>query len=1283
MADRYWRGTTSTDWSNTNNWSNTSGGSTGFSAPSSADNVFFDANGNNPCTLTSVSNSCLSFVMSNGYTSTFNHNTRTLNVTGTILTLSSAMTYTATTGVFNFSQGATITLNGNTVNNIDIGLFGGTTTITFVGTNNIVNFTRSGNAASTIFSGGTVNISGNLVVGGQNSGTTLFRYVGGTGTWSGTGVLPTLEIVSGTLTLSGTVGCPSILTYLGGTINTSGSTLSIQGNTTLNTSGINWLNVSFTSFVPATATLTLLSNFNVTGNVNCNSTNGILNIVNSGGSWTSIGGVLSNSVVFTLNLANPITCNGLTSSVQQFTINNHSVTNTGNLTVGSGLVGTSKVILSGTGTWSGASLINMDMDINTAGTITLSGASVIFGQQGSGVNPRFNYITGTIVQGSTIFRMEEGRYDMAGVTWSNLLTGTNGTIVTLLANINCVNFTPTSGCTLNGAFNFNVNGNLTPSGNPIQGTATIRMVGTGTLSGTGNIFTNLVFNTAGTITLSGTINYRNSTFTHTSGTVNAETSTLTLGQATNFVINSTGFALNNLNPSTFNVTFSGTNGCTINNFSAGVITAGVTHTFQSLNTYNIATLQVAATISSPATIRSSTPTSQAILTLTNASNNYMLNVTDINSGLGAAGFTSGGILTNATNWTTAAAALYYIGNTNYSGTNLWSGASGGSPITAITAPASSDPVIFDTNSGNCIMNVAGVAGSVNFTNYTNTITFSNSLSVSGNITLGSGMTFAGVARLIYADATNSTLTSNGKEVGVEFEFACTANHTITFADNWTFGENLILQSNQSATVMIYNGNNLLCKKSLLTNNSGGRDLYGTTKIQMIGSGDIGTVIANLNVGLDLEINTVGSYTIRNLTWGYLGGRTLKYTTGTVTHAIGTTLFLSINLNATNTLDLNGIDFQTITITGGSTNVYNLSSNLKCATLSNSGTPFTVNGNTIYVTSYSCTANAQTGTSLIYFNGWNGDGTFASGNFQLSATIDTPNTLTITDVTAQGGASITHIQGNIVHTGTLTLATYTLSFLPNIILNIIFLNTANATTTIQSDITCRVFSLGNVNVTLAGVGYTLYILNEYRGITSNSTYTNTAKISFIGSGIIAMIFGAGTTVGEFEINTSGVVTLVGQLAFSGTFRHVKGTVISKGSQVILRTGATVLGASRMNLDNVFIVGGSTITMDEFFSGTPQVPTKVVSSNNVNYTINFTDGFEKLAKNVRVSRCTIGKRGQLLLLSKGGFGVNNLGIRYYNQSPNGVATDTQKFVNNNLAGMPALRAVNMLVGDPVFT
>ena len=47
MADRYWVGGTGT-WSSTNtaNWSDSSGGGTGASVPTAADNVFFDANSN-------------------------------------------------------------------------------------------------------------------------------------------------------------------------------------------------------------------------------------------------------------------------------------------------------------------------------------------------------------------------------------------------------------------------------------------------------------------------------------------------------------------------------------------------------------------------------------------------------------------------------------------------------------------------------------------------------------------------------------------------------------------------------------------------------------------------------------------------------------------------------------------------------------------------------------------------------------------------------------------------------------------------------------------------------------------------------------------------------------------------------------------------------------------------------------------------------------------------------------------------------------------------------------
>ncbi len=1302
MAARYWVNGGTGNWSSTTNWSSSSGGPSGASVPGAADDVYFDNLGNS----NSSANSnfiVLSINVSSGYTSTLTINTNfTLTVTVNI-TLGASMSI-AGAGflVLGRQTNASITSNGVVIPNFRITHQSTGTPLTFT-LNDVITCSgnldigNGNNSQNCTINGNSISARGNISILGNNSslsrtnGTTVLN-INGTGNQtliSNTGVLhldTNIDKASGILTIGNVsnllfrFGGNKTLTYIAGSVTVYTNTfLDIYESAILNTAGISWENIR-----PQTSgTITFTSAFTLVKDWDNNATQ----VLSGAGFFTTIGGTfIGRGSPNSLTLCNNLTSNGIT-TLNSTTLNGFTINNTGNLTVGNGLVGTSKVILSGTGTWSGNGSVRCDLTFDTAGTITVSG-TVTYGTQNSTAG-NLTYTSGTIISSSGTLSIIGGTWDTSGMIWSNLFCNSNNTFINLVSDINCVNlqinnvtFTPSGGN------NINISGDLNLSNQSTVGlqssTTNYKMVGTGTISANhtiGRIAAPLVFNTLGTITLSGTIGYSNSTFTHTSGTVNAGTSTLTLGQATNFVINNTGFALNNLNPSTFNVTFSGTNGCTINNFSAGVVTAGVTHTFQSLNTYNIATLQVIGTIGSPATIRSSTPSSQAILTLTNASYNYVLNVTDIDSGLGAAGFTSGGILTNATNWTTAAAALYYIGSTNYSGTNLWSVTSGGSPITAITAPTSSDPVIFDTNSGNCIMNVAGVAGSVNFTNYTNTITFSNSLSISGNITLGSGMTFAGAGSLSYVGTTNSTLTSNAKEVGVPFSFNPSINHTITFADDWTFGEDVELQIN-GTPFMSYNGLNLFFKKSLLTNNSSTRFVTGTVKLNLIGSGVFGANTSLMCfVGLNTDINTSGSYLIKNLRFGNGGGKTFNYYSGTITVELNSTLTLTSEPSSTLTLNLNGIDFENIVEQNSEFGTFTLVSNLKCKSFTYNS-KIAINGNNFYITSLSSTSNYVVGSTIIYFNGWAGDGSFNALEVRSSFIIDTPNTLTIGNVTITNGGSITHIQGNILHTGTLTSSTATFNFLPNVILNIISL-TANATTTIQSDITCRVFIPFNGNLTLSGVGYTLYILNEYRGFGGNFTHTNTAKISFIGSGIISMIFGAGTTLGEFEINTNGVVNLVGNLSFSGTFRYVKGTVISKGSLVTLRTGATVLGASRMNLDNVSIVGGGTITMDEFFSGTPQVPTKVVSTTTANYTINFTDGFEKLAKNVRVSRCIIGKRGQLLLLSKGGFGVNNIGIRYYNQLPNGVSTDTQKFVNNNLAGMPALRAVNMLVGDPVFT
>jgi len=121
MADRYWVGGTGS-WSSTNtaNWSDTSGGSGGFSVPTAADNVFFDANSN-------VGTGAFTVTMANtprvcnDFTASGLDGTMTLAGTSVGLTVSGSLTFQATnftrtyTGTTTFNAtttGKTVTTNG-------------------------------------------------------------------------------------------------------------------------------------------------------------------------------------------------------------------------------------------------------------------------------------------------------------------------------------------------------------------------------------------------------------------------------------------------------------------------------------------------------------------------------------------------------------------------------------------------------------------------------------------------------------------------------------------------------------------------------------------------------------------------------------------------------------------------------------------------------------------------------------------------------------------------------------------------------------------------------------------------------------------------------------------------------------------------------------------------------------------------------------------------------------------------------------------------------------------
>lgn len=113
MADRYWVGGSGTwNTTSTTNWSDTSGGSSGFSVPTVADNVFFDQAGTYTVTMTGAL-ACLDITVSAGTVTFATGTSPTLNVRGSMTLV--AGTLWSSTGTITFSStttGRTITTNG-------------------------------------------------------------------------------------------------------------------------------------------------------------------------------------------------------------------------------------------------------------------------------------------------------------------------------------------------------------------------------------------------------------------------------------------------------------------------------------------------------------------------------------------------------------------------------------------------------------------------------------------------------------------------------------------------------------------------------------------------------------------------------------------------------------------------------------------------------------------------------------------------------------------------------------------------------------------------------------------------------------------------------------------------------------------------------------------------------------------------------------------------------------------------------------------------------------------
>lgn len=399
MAAKFWVGNASflglsDNWNyNTagiTNWGSASGVIDNVAPPTVVDAVTFDGGGlyGNQNSTISATISCLSLTITAGYTATMTHNA-ILTIAGS-WTTHSGFTI-AGSSIISFSANGTWTSGGktwpnglkvtgaSTVHTIsgDLVILG---TFNISGTNTVINKTTT----ETFSAAGFNNSSGSA---NTSTGTITLILTGGSWTCTSASVRSSFPInIQGDVTIGTIVGISNTtLTYISGTVITTGSSLSLQLAMSVNTSGIIW-NAIQTSFLSTVITLT--------SDLAC--------------------------VSFTAN-SNNITLNKTGSE---------TLTCSGGLGVNDAIFGTAKIILTG-GTWSGSSTTGVSNNLDIQGNVTISGN--VYKNGGT-----ITYVSGTpVVTSSTLNLVTSCNLDTAGMTWNNVtLSNTTALTYTINSSLN-------------------------------------------------------------------------------------------------------------------------------------------------------------------------------------------------------------------------------------------------------------------------------------------------------------------------------------------------------------------------------------------------------------------------------------------------------------------------------------------------------------------------------------------------------------------------------------------------------------------------------------------------------------------------------------------------------------------------------------------------------------------------------------------------------------------------------------------------------------------------------
>lgn len=541
MADRYWVGGTGTwDTTSTTNWSATSGGASGASVPTTADNVIFDQAGTYTVTMTGALN-CLDITVSAGVVTFATGTTPTLTVAGSWSTIAGTVWNSTGTVTFTSTTARTITSGGITIGtSFTFNGAGGTwtlqdnltlgstrfTTLT-AGTLALGSFTlTTGIFASNNANVRTINFgTGKIVI---NSATTSTPF--------NLGTITNLTI-SGTSLVECTGGGTSVTkTIISGTLNEANSInfsfLETTGTVTYTfTAGNTFRNLIFNG-------VQTISNIAITifGDFTHSTASGTTTFTGGANAWTfaatSGSRTINNISGFTYDF--PWTF-GSAASTATWTLQNNLVigTTTRSLTLTNGTLDVNNKTI--TGAYS-LIVLTGTFTLNNTGGATFSTASGITHTSGT-LNLGTN-LTITSINGYTL---TAGTLALSTFTLRSVVFSSNNTNArTLNFGTGKIVLTSTGGVTI---WNTSTITNLTISGTPLVeciggGTATTKTINTGALSeansisfsflettGTvtytftsGNSFRNLIFNGVQTISNIAINVFGSFTHQNTSGT---------------------------------------------------------------------------------------------------------------------------------------------------------------------------------------------------------------------------------------------------------------------------------------------------------------------------------------------------------------------------------------------------------------------------------------------------------------------------------------------------------------------------------------------------------------------------------------------------------------------------------------------------------------------------------------------------------------------------------------------------------------------------------------------